>query len=527
MADKSNIDQEIKAIIDNLHPLERKIFPLLDRFSKLEDLVKESKLQEVEVLRALQWLQNKKLIILKQDVKELAVLGENGRKYKENNLPERRFLDALKDAKEHDINEVIDAAKISKEESNVSIGILKVKNVISVRKDNEKNVLLVQILDAGKKLLKEGFDEEKLLEREFPFEVKILNEEEKKCLQYLTKRKGLVEVDLYKIRAASLTDLGKKALKAGISDEEVVDRITQNMLKTGNWQEKRFRSYDIKAPVSRVFGGRRHFMNEAIDYVKRIWLDLGFKEMKGNIVQPSFWNFDALFTPQDHPAREMQDTFFIKNPNLADIPSNAASKELVKNIKETHEHGRDTGSTGWRYNWNIEEARKNVLRTHTTVLSAQTLARLKESDLPAKFFSVGTVFRNETLDWKHLFEFHQTDCIVVDPNANFKNLLGYLKDFFKKMGYEKVRFRPAYFPYTNCSTEVEVLHPINKKWMELGGAGIFRSEVVVPLLGKDIPVLAWGLGLERILMDYYEFNDLRDIYKNDLKLIRESKLFLR
>ncbi len=518
---------EIKAIADQLHPLERKVFPLVGRFSKLDDLVSESSLQQVEVLRALQWLQNKKLVILKEEVKELAVLGENGKKYKSNKLPERRFLEAIADGKEHEMQACIDSSNISKEEANVSIGVLKVKNAINVRKDQEKNTLLVQLTEAGKKLLKEKFPEEKILEKDFPFEVKHLPEEEKNILQYLVKRKGLLEIDLYKIRNAVLTDLGKDVLKQGISNEEVVDRITSDLLKTGSWKTKRFRAYDIKAPVSRVFGGRRHFMNEAIDYVKRIWLDLGFKEMKGNIVQPSFWNFDALFTPQDHPAREMQDTFFIKDPRSATIPSTAASKELVKNIKETHEDGKKTGSTGWRYAWNIEEAKKNVLRTHTTVLSAQTLAKLKESQLPAKFFSVGTVFRNETLDWKHLFEFHQTDCIVVDPDANFKNMLGYLKDFFRKMGYDKVRFRPAYFPYTNCSTEVEVLHPIHKRWMELGGAGIFRSEVVMPLLGKDIPVLAWGLGLERIIMDYYEFNDLRDIYKNDLKLIRESKLFLR
>ncbi len=518
---------DIKAIVDQLHPLERKVFPLVEKFSKLDDLVAESSLQQVEVLRALQWLQNKKLVILKEEVKELAVLGENGKKYKLNKLPERRFLGAIADGKEHGMQACIDLSDITKEEANVSIGVLKVKNAINVRKDLEKNTLVVQLTEAGKKLLKEKFPEEKILEKDFPFEVKHLPEEEKNILQYLVKRKGLLEIDLYKIRNAVLTDLGKNVLKQGISNEEVVDRITMDLLKTGSWKTKRFRAYDIKAPVSRLFGGRRHFMNEAIDYVKRIWLDLGFKEMKGNIVQPSFWNFDALFTPQDHPAREMQDTFFIKDPRSATIPSNAASRELVKNIKETHEDGKKTGSTGWRYNWNIEEAKKNVLRTHTTVLSAQTLARLKESQLPAKFFSVGTVFRNETLDWKHLFEFHQTDCIVVDPDANFRHLLGYLKDFFKKMGYDEIRIRPAYFPYTEASVEIEVFHPVHKQWIELGGAGIFRSEVVVPLLGKDIPVLAWGLGFGRIISEYYSITDIRDLYKNDLKQLRDVRAWLK
>ena len=518
---------DIKAIADQLHPLERKVFPLVERFSKLDDLVTESSLQQVEVLRALQWLQNKKLVILKEEVKELAVLGENGKKYKLNKLPERRFLEALADGEEHDIQLGINPVNITKEEVNVSIGILKVKNAINVRKDAEKNILFVQLTDTGKKLLKEKLTEEKILEKDFPFEVKHLPKEDQNSLQYLVKRKGLLEIDLYKIRNAVLTDLGRNVLKAGISNEEVIDRITPDLLKTGSWKTKHFRAYNIKTSVSRVFGGRRHFMNEAIDYVKRIWLDLGFKEMKGNIVQPSFWNFDALFTPQDHPAREMQDTFFIKDPKLAELPSKAASKDLIKNIQETHEYGRKTGSIGWRYSWDLNEAKKNILRTHTTVLSAQTLARLKESDLPAKFFSVGTVFRNETLDWKHLFEFHQTDCIVVDPNANFKNLLGYLKDFFRKMGYEKIRIRPAYFPYTEASVEIEVFHPVHKQWIELGGAGIFRSEVVVPLLGKDIPVLAWGLGFGRIISEYYSITDIRDLYKNDLKQLRDARAWLK
>ena len=249
---------------------------------------------------------------------------------------------------------------------------------------------------------------------------------------------------------------------------------------------------------------------------------MGFKEMTGNIIQTSFWNFDALFVPQDHPARDLQDTLFIKNPEKGYLPK----KELVKRVSETHKSGWTTGSKGWGYNWKEEEAQLNLLRTHTTVLSAQVISRLKYNDLPCKFFSIGKVFRNEALDWSHLSEFYQSEGIVVDENVNFKNLLGYLKEFFKKMGFEKIRFRPGYFPYTENSIEPEVFHPINKKWIELGGAGIFRPEVVKPLLGKDIPVLAWGLGIERIVSLYYEINDLRDLYENDIKKLREFKAFI-
>ena len=113
--------------------------------------------------------------------------------------------------------------------------------------------------------------------------------------------------------------------------------------------------------------------------------------------------------------------------------------------------------------------------------------------------------------------------IVIDENANFRHLLGYLKTFFKKMGYPDARFRPAYFPYTEFTVEIDVLHTVHKTWFELGGAGIFRPELVKPLMGIDVPVLAWGPGFDRIILEFFEINDIRDLYKNDLKQLREIK----
>ena len=240
---------------------------------------------------------------------------------------------------------------------------------------------------------------------------------------------------------------------------------------------------------------------------------MGFKEMNGPVINSGFWNFDALFVPQDHPAREMQDTFFLKGS------SKLPNKKLVNAVKKQHEKS-------WKYNWSEDVAKKSVLRTHTTVLSARTLANLKDSDYPVKFFSIGRNYRNEALDWSHLFEFNQSEGIVVDPNANFKQLLGYLKEFFVKMGYDKVRVRPAYFPYTEPSVEIDVYLKEKDKWIELGGAGMFRPEVVEPLMGKYIPVLAWGFGLGRVILPYYGIKDLRDFYKNDLKQLREMKSFI-
>jgi phenylalanyl-tRNA synthetase alpha chain len=147
--------------------------------------------------------------------------------------------------------------------------------------------------------------------------------------------------------------------------------------------------------------------------------------------------------------------------------------------------------------------------------------------LPAKFFAVGKCFRNESLDFSHLFEFNQTEGIVIDPDANFKHLLGYLKAFARKMGYERVRFRPAYFPYTEPSVEGDVYDPVHKKWIEVIAAGIFRPEVVKPLLGEDIPVLAWGPGIDRMITGAYGITDIRQLYQNDVKQLREMKEWMK
>ena len=295
------------------------------------------------------------------------------------------------------------------------------------------------------------------------------------------------------------------------------------MLKNSTWKGKTFRQYDVEINVPTIYPGKRHFTNQAIDYVKKIWLELGFKEMQGPLVQTGFWNFDALFTAQDHPVRDMQDTYYIKEPRTGKL----VKPEVVQRVKKTHENGWTTGSKGWQYKWNPEEAMRNVLRTHTTCLSARYISNLKKQDLPAKFFAVGKNFRNETLDWSHLFELIQVEGIVVDPDANFRNLIGYLKNFFIRMGYPKVRVRPGYFPYTEPSAEVDVFHPVRKEWMELGGSGIFRPELTKPLFGTEIPVIAWGLGFDRSILEYYNLADIRDLYKNDLKQLRNLKMWLR
>jgi phenylalanyl-tRNA synthetase alpha chain len=360
-----------------------------------------------------------------------------------------------------------------------------------------------------------------------PLEYSSLSEEQLYALKNLEKRKNMVETKDKKTINIELTDFGKSVLKEGVRGKGLIEQITPELLKKeSSWKGKKFRRYNVKFHVPEIHGGKRHFVNQATDHARKIWTDLGFQEMKGDLIQTNFWNFDALFTAQDHPVRDMQDTFFI------DAKGSLPEKEIVKSVKQSHEiglpeRGKNGKSKGWRYSWDEEEAKRLVLRTHTTCLSAKTLSTLKSKDLPKKFFALGKCFRNETVDWSHGFEFNQTEGIVVDKNANFRHLLGYLKQFFKKMGFNEIRFRPGYFPYTEPSVEIDVWHPERKVWLELGGAGIFRPEVVIPLLGENIPVLAWGPGFDRTLMDYYKIKDLRELYKNNLDQLRKIKFWIK
>jgi len=507
---------DIDKIVKKLAPLEIKVLPFLEKNNSLSSLTKASGMKEVEVMRALQWLENKEALKTTVEVKQSIELDKNGSVHAENGLPEKRLLNAVKD-KEKKMDDIQKETKLEKVELNIGIGVLKKKAAIDL-----KPGMIIAITEQGKKELEKESFEEKLLKKlgKGSIDLSSLAPEEKFAYDNLRKRREIIKTVVAKERLIELTDLGKRLTKTKISADKFVDRLTPEVIKSGQWKDSEFRSYDVGINVPKIHGGKRHFVTQSIEYAKTIWTDLGFKEMEGPLLNTSFWNFDALFTAQDHPVRDLQDTFFIKNPANGKLPD----KKLVEVVKKSHETGVK-GSTGWQYIWSPEDAMKNVLRTHTTVLSSRTIAGLKKEDLPAKFFAVGRCFRNETLDWKHLFEFNQTEGIVIDPNANFRHLLGYLKEFFKKMGFPKARFRPAHFPYTEPSVEIDVYHPEKEEWVELGGAGMFRPEVVIPLLGEDIPVLAWGPGFDRIMTEFYGIQDLRDLYSNNLEQIRNLKFW--
>jgi len=506
-----------RKIIESLSPIERKVLPILEDGMKLDEISEKSGCDKTTVLRALDFLKKKRLVEAKGKLRKIIIAGVNGIYYLKKGLPERRLLNALARERAIAISRIKEIG-LNEQEVKIGIGVLRRKVLVKI--SNGKVLLTAKKDEITKKML-----EEKFLES-LPRDIESLEPQEKLALQNLKVRKNLIEIKDEKDVKIKLTEIGKRISKMDL-DEGLIEQLTPKIIKSGAWKGKKFRRYDIVSDVKRIYGGKRHFVNQAMDYARKIWLEMGFKEMTGSLVQTGFWNFDVLFTAQDHPVREEQDTFYIKD-KVGKLPE----QKFVNEVKKSHEGGVDE-SRGWEGEWGEEESKKVLLRTHTTCLSGQTLKKISEelskneNAIPAKYFALGKCFRNETVDWSHGFEFNQTEGIVVDENATFRQLLGYLREFFRKMGYEKIRVRPGYFPYTEPSLEIDILHPVHKKWVELGGAGMFRPELTIPIFGRHIPVLAWGPGFDRIIMEYFGIEDLREMYKNDITKLREGKFWMR
>ncbi|MBR9700718.1 phenylalanine--tRNA ligase subunit alpha [Candidatus Woesearchaeota archaeon] len=504
-------------ILARLHPLEVKVLPHLKDGILLSTLAKNAKLQEVEAMRACQWLENKKALTLEQATTHTLTLDVNGKKAIKKGMPEMRFLLAIK--KTAKTQDQLEKTGLDRQEIGVSIGLLKKAGLLNMKGKKFTITAKGKKLDAKKSpeiIILKKLGKSKSLET--------LPAKDQELVKNLRKRRQYLIIKEHKGRKIKLTELGKELAKTDVKKLKFEERITKEDLETGAWKKKKYRAYDVSVNVPSIPQGKLHFVQEAIDYIRKIWVEMGFEEMTGDMCQSAFWDLDALFVPQDHPAREVQDTFYLSHPEKTNF-----DKIAFERVRDVHENGGNTGSKGWEYDYSKEEAEQLLLRTHTTVLSAQTLWKIRngEANLPGKYFSVSKVFRNEKLDWKHLFEFHQVEGIVVDKNVTFAQLIGYLKIFFAKMGFEKIRLRPHEFPYTYCSVEVDVWNDRKQQWIELGGAGIFRPEVTKTLIGEEIPVLAWGLGMERIIVEYFDIHDLRDLYRNDIKQLREMKRFIK
>ena len=431
---------------------------------------------------------DKGLLLLEKKVTLTAKLTDEGKQYAEGGgLPERQILTRIRELKDGISLKELTRDRLAK----IAIGWLRKKNWITITDGN--------VTVNGEAVLTPGPDEE-ALKNPVPGT---------EGCTILVKR-GLVTVEEHISWVLTITDAGKALAAAGLDLREETGTLTREQILSGEWKSLNLRKYDVSKLPKRIFAGRIHPNQQILDEIRSLLFEMGFTEFHGSIVQNSFWNFDALYQPQDHPAREMQDTFHLAE----ELPL----PDGWEKIRDIHMTGGDTGSTGWGGAWDPEISKKCVLRTHSTSLSIQYLAQ--NPNPPLKAFSISRVYRRETIDPTHLPEFEQLEGIVMDKDLHFGHLLGFFKEFFGRMGFEEVRFRPGYFPYTEPSVEPEVWVD-GLGWVELGGAGIFRPEVTRPW-GIECPVLAWGLGVSRVSMLRMGLKDLRQLYKSDIDWIRSS-----
>jgi len=446
-------------------------------------------------------------------------LNEEGRNYLENGLPENQLLKLMKksDVKEINMKELLVRSKLDKQLFYVGLSNMRKNCWIAQSKATGENKIF---------LVAEEFPETDVEKFMNTFKASPTRDYSKlsknEQIQFdLLNRRKLFTKEKKTERYIFLTNKGKSIKISTIKELEQVSKITPEMLSSGTWKKYNLKPFDVTKPGPSLKAGRTHPLINLINEIREVFISMGFTEIRGPIVESAFFNFDALFQPQDHPARELQDTFYLNNPKVARLPD----RDRVLAVKATHENGGDSGSLGWRYKWDEDTAKQTVLRTHTTSTTMRRLAQFyKNNDkTPVKVFCIDRVFRNENLDKSHLAEFTQIEGIVIDENVNLSNLIGLLSEFYRKMGFKKIVTRPGFFPYTEPSMEVSVYYDKIGEWLEMGGSGIFRPEVTTPWgIKNPTRVLAWGQGLERIAMLYYNRKDIRDLYINPIKWLRQQ-----
>ncbi len=485
-----------------LHPIERKVLAsLVDGPKVFEALVSSSGLIPDQVRRSISWLSSKGLVTTTELVNVELKLASPP--------PELVFLESLRDGGgESSVARLRNAVGEDRGFS-AAMGRAVSSGWVEVKEGMMGQIVLLKDKEAGKELegivalLKKGASEASIAP------------ERKDILADLVKR-GLVERKETKTVSITITPAGEEALES--AEDQGFERLTPDVLSSirATGMDVKLRPIDVSASAPVFHPGRRHPVKELIAEVREVYLSMGFHEIAGEAVQSAFWNFDALFTPQDHPARELQDTFYVKGLRDEKISRSG----VVANVAAAHETGWQTGSKGWRYKWNVEEARRLVLRTHNTAVTVQ--ATRESGGAETRVFSVAKVYRNESLDYKHLAELHQMEGIVIGDGLNLRHLMGVLTKFYGKLGMSGVKLWPSYFPYTEPSMQVMVYYDKVGKWLEMGGSGVFRPEVTWPL-GVRKPVIAWGCGLERLLMLRLGMEDIRELYNNDLAWLRERR----
>jgi phenylalanyl-tRNA synthetase alpha chain len=448
-----------------------------------------------KIRRAVETLKSQGIIEEVIEKEPFYELDCNGIDALENGFIDERFYNYLK---EHEVSisqiNSLEISKLKKEEVVLAFGILKKEQLIEIidgkivlRKDSSEKY------DELKKTLQQIKNQEKIIS---------LN-----ALEELQKRKEFIVKKEKQKKSYKFLNL----INYEILEDQIL-YLTPDILKSKEISNLDFKEFEVtKLPVPKDIG-RIHPLRLVFRQIREVYLEMGFKEMKGPYVETCFWNMDAMFISQNHPARDVQDTFYLEKKG--DLPKD---QELISKVSEIHNNGWNTGSTGYKYVWDLEMAKKLVLRTHTTATTYRTLYNLsKEEKENSKYFCIDKVFRNETIDFSHLPEFHQAEGFIIGDDLSLGDLMAFIKEFFKKFGITKVRFKPTYNPYTEPSVEASGYHEKTKTWLELINAGIFRPESLAPF-GINKTVIAWGFGIERLAMFIYQ-KPIKDIHGDEANL---------
>ena len=506
--------------VKQLHPLEVRVLRAAAAEAPFTaaDLMAAAGMNLGQCNQAFSWLEGKGLIAERERAQEVRYeLTELGEQYRRDGLPEERMVALLRDAGPLPMPEI--AARLGLEQRDVgsAYGALAREGVLAM--DGARQV---EVGAAGGESARVA-TVRGLLDRLAGGAAAAdeLTEAEREQAAALSRKRGAARGVFRAVESESvsyaLTEAGQEmrraAAEAGLSGVEV-GALTPDMLADGSWRGVQFRRYNVNSPPGRVLLGRHNPYTAYLDRVRDQLTALGFEEFDGPLVETNFWCLDALFMPQFHAAREEHDVYFIKEPRHA----SRLPEPYLERVAATHADGWQTGSRGWGYRFDPDFARRTILRSHGTVVSAKTLTRAK---VPGKYFGIMRCFRPDDVDASHLADFYQTEGIVLGEQVNLKTLLGLLKLFAEEVAgaaSADVRYEPAYFPFTEPSVEVFIRHP-TVGWIELGGSGIFRPEVTRPL-GVDVPVLAWGLGIDRMAMMSLGIDDIRDLFSPDLDQVR-------
>ncbi len=487
-------------LLDSLHFFEKKLLICLKQSMSVDKAIECTKLNHIEVMRGAQWLSNKGLILIKEKKKRITSLTQRGKETISKGLPELRLLESLNKKNNQTFNDLKSKAGLDNNEFNKAVGFCKQQGYISILKG------IISVNKLGLDYLKKEAKKTLLLKKvESRDEVKNSSD-----LRELEKR-GLVNVEEKIMRELITTPLGIQLLKRGIDmKKELLERNSPKLIRSKEWESKDYRRYNVTESVPKKYFGKLHPYNEFIDKTRDRFVSLGFKEMTGPYVENNFCNCDALFMPQDHPARGIHDIFYIKQPVKNTLKE---YNNFIKNVKKAHEKGIK-GSTGWKVPFDKDFTKLHVLRSQTTSASARMLMN-DNLEIPGKYFVIDRNVRPDVVDRTHVAEFLQMEGIVLGEELNLRSLFDLLRMFAEEIAHvKKYKLMPDYYPYTEPSVSLHV--HVNGKWMELGGAGIFRKEVTEPL-GVRVPVIAWGLGFDRAFMTERGIKDINWLRNAEVK----------